>query len=143
MIQAVLLLAVATAGALGPAWTGGARLATTVFGIALIAGGLTLAVRAGRDLGDALTPLPYPRASADLVVSGVYSRVRHPIYGGLVVGAVGWGLLTASLPAFAAAVLLLGFFEIKSRREEAWLEGRFLGYPVYRARTRRLIPWIG
>jgi protein-S-isoprenylcysteine O-methyltransferase Ste14 len=43
----------------------------------------------------------------------------------------------------AVAVVLLGFFELKSRREETWLEERFPDYPAYRARTRRLIPWIG
>jgi len=51
-------------------------------------------------------------------------------------------LLAASPPALAAAAVLLGFFELKSRREEAWLEHRFVGYAAYRGRTRRLIPWI-
>jgi protein-S-isoprenylcysteine O-methyltransferase Ste14 len=142
-IQGLLLVAIAAVGILGPAWAGGIRVATFIGGALLIAAGLVLAVRGIRDLRDALTPLPYPRADADLVETGVYARVRHPIYGGLVVAAAGWGLLTASPAALAGAVLLLGFFELKSRREEAWLEDRFAGYAAYRARTRRLIPWIG
>jgi protein-S-isoprenylcysteine O-methyltransferase Ste14 len=40
-------------------------------------------------------------------------------------------------------VLLFGFFELKSRREEVWLVERYPGYVAYRERTRRLIPWIG
>ncbi len=48
--------------------------------------------------------------------------VRHPIYGGLVLASLGWGLLTASPATIGAAIVLLGFFELKSRREEAWLE---------------------
>ncbi len=92
---------------------------------------------------DALTPLPYPRDGAGLVETGVYARVRHPIYGGLVLAAFGWGLLAASPVAIALAAVLLGFFELKSRREEVWLAERFPGYPAYRERTRRLIPWIG
>jgi protein-S-isoprenylcysteine O-methyltransferase Ste14 len=142
-IQGLLLVAIAAAGLLGPAWTNGIRVATSIGGALLIAGGLALAVRGIRDLREALTPLPYPRADADLVETGVYARVRHPIYGGLVVAAAGWGLLTASPAALAGTALLLGFFELKSRREEAWLEDRFAGYAAYRARTRRLIPWIG
>jgi protein-S-isoprenylcysteine O-methyltransferase Ste14 len=142
-IQGILLVAIAAAGVLGPAWTGGIRVATSVGGALLIVSGLTLAVLGTRDLQGALTPFPHPRADADLVETGVYRLVRHPIYGGLVVAAVGWSLLTASPAALAGAVLLLGFFELKSRREEAWLEGRFPGYAMYRARTRRLIPWIG
>lgn len=142
-IQGVLLLVVVAAGSLGPAWTGGLRVVASVGGAVLIAAGLALALRGVRDLRGALTPFPHPRADAELVETGVYRYARHPIYGGLVIAATGWGLLTASPAALAAAVLLLGFFELKSRREEAWLDRRFPGYAAYRARTRRLIPWIG
>jgi protein-S-isoprenylcysteine O-methyltransferase Ste14 len=57
-------------------------------------------------------------------------------------GAAGWGLATASLPALAGAVLLLGFFDLKSRREELWLAEQYEGYAAYRGRTRRMLPWI-
>jgi protein-S-isoprenylcysteine O-methyltransferase Ste14 len=143
VLQGVLLLTVAGAGVLGPAWTGMPRTVTSVVGGVGIAVGLILALRGVRDLGSALTPLPHPLPDVDLVVSGVYGLVRHPIYGGLVIAALGWGLVTASPAALAAAVVLWGFFELKSRREEVWLETQFAGYPAYRARTRRLIPWIG
>jgi protein-S-isoprenylcysteine O-methyltransferase Ste14 len=143
VIQGVLLVAVAAAGWLGPAWDGTLRLLGSTTGIALMLAGLWLAVRGIKDLRGALTPLPYPRPGSELVETGVYALVRHPIYGGLVIAGIGWGLLTASPAAIAAALVLLGFFQLKSRREEAWLEGRFPGYAAYRARTRRLIPWIG
>ena len=68
--------------------------------------------------------------------------VRHPIYGGLVLGAIGWGLAMAAPLAIAAGALLGVFFDLKSRREEAWLTGRYAEYPAYRARTRKLLPWI-
>jgi protein-S-isoprenylcysteine O-methyltransferase Ste14 len=142
-IQGVLLVIAAVAGLLGPAWSGPIRLATSIAGAVLIAAGGVLAARGLYDLRDALTALPYPRADADLVQTGVYALVRHPIYGGIVVAAVGWGLLTASPAALLASVALFGFFQLKSRREEIWLAGRFAGYAAYRARTRRLIPWIG
>lgn len=142
-IQSVLLAASAVAGAFGPAWDGGGRLATTIAGILLVAGGVTLAIRGAHDLGHALTPLPYPRDHAELVESGIFARVRHPIYGGLVLLTAGWGSITASPAALAGATIVLGFFELKSRREEVWLERRFAGYDAYRARTRRLIPWVG
>lgn len=142
-IQAILLVAIALAGLLGPAWAGGVRVVTSIGGALLIGAGSFLALRGTLDLGGALTPLPYPRADAELVETGVYARVRHPIYGGLVIISAGWGLVTASPAALAGSVVLLGFFELKSRREEAWLERRFAGYAAYRTRTRRLIPWLG
>ncbi len=142
-IQVVLLVATVAAGVLGPAWGDPFRIATSIVGVALVIGGLVLSIRGANDLSDALTPLPYPRDDAELVESGIYAHVRHPIYGGLILGAFGWGFLTASLPALGLAFVLWGFFQLKSRREEAWLETRFPGYPAYRERTRRLIPWIG
>ena len=48
------------------------------------------------DLGRNLTPVPRPREDAELVETGVYSLVRHPMYGALIVTAVGWGLVAAS-----------------------------------------------
>ena len=68
---------------------------------------------------------------------------RIPAIAGLAIAAVGWGLLTASPLALVVAFVLFGFFELKSRREEAWLDRQFAAYAAYRARTRRLIPWIG
>jgi len=143
VIHFVLLAALAAAGLLGPAWDGMARLATSLIGLAFLAAGVVLAARGLRDLSDALTPLPYPRSDAQLVETGVYAYARHPIYGGLILGAVGWGSLAASPVALVLAAVLFGFFQLKSRREEIWLVQRFADYPAYRERTRRLIPWIG
>jgi protein-S-isoprenylcysteine O-methyltransferase Ste14 len=94
------------------------------------------------DLREALTPLPHPRAGASLVDTGSYRLVRHPIYGGIVLGAAGYGLVTASPLALVGAAALLGFFRLKSGREEMWLEQRYPGYPAYRTRTRRMIPFL-
>jgi protein-S-isoprenylcysteine O-methyltransferase Ste14 len=64
------------------------------------------------------------------------------MYGGGVIAALGWGLAMASPMALAAAFVLGVFFDLKSRREEAWLAEQFAGYGAYRRRTRRLIPWL-
>ena len=142
VIQFALLAAVAVAGLAGPAWEGAARTATTVLGAGLLAAGLVLAFRGVVDLRDALTPLPHPRDGASLVDTGSYRLVRHPIYGGIIVGAAGYGLVMASPLALVGAAVLLGFFRLKSAREELWLEARYPGYAAYRARTRRLVPFV-
>ncbi len=142
-IQVVLFPLEALAGLAGPAWGGALRAVTSVAGAGLVAAGAALGLWALVGLGGALTPLPYPRDGATLVAIGAYRLVRHPIYGGIIVAAAGWGLLTASPAALVGALTLLAFFRLKSAREEVWLAARYPGYPAYRARTRRLIPFIG
>jgi len=141
LIQGVLLVGVVAAGWLfGPAWSGPPRLAGIVVGIVLVTGGVVLGFRGVADLRDALTPLPRPRDGAELVETGVYAFVRHPIYGGLILAAFGWAIVQASIVAVALVVLLAAFLRVKSTREEAWLEQRFPAYAAYRMRTPRLIP---
>lgn len=142
VIQFVLLGLVAVAGTLGPAWDGAARIVTTLAGAILLATGSILAARGLVDLREALTPLPHPRDGAALIETGAYALVRHPIYGGIVLGATGYALLTASPAAILGTLVLLAFFRLKSAREEAWLAARCATYEAYRARTRRLIPYV-
>ena len=142
LIQGVLLVVVAAAGwSLGPDWSGPLRLVGAAVGTALITGGIVLALRGVVDLGGALTPLPRPRDDAELVETGAYGLVRHPIYGGLILVGFGWAIVQASVVAVALAVVLAGFLLVKSAREEAWLNQRFPAYAAYSARTRRFIPW--
>lgn len=143
VLQIILLLAVALSALAGPAWSGPARALVAVIGAALMGVGGGLMFRGTRDLGDALTPLPHPRDSASLVVSGVYARVRHPIYGGVILGCLGWSLVWASVAGLVLALVVALFFTAKSMREEAWLVERFPDYRDYRARTRRFTPWFG
>ena len=144
-IQFVLFAAIGVAGlALPGAWGGTVATIAAVAGWALVGAGgvLALAGIAGLQGGDALTAVPHPRDEARLVERGAYRLVRHPIYGGLVIAAAGWALARGSVAALAGAAALLVFFDLKRRREEAWLDERFADYAAYRARTRRLIPWL-
>ena len=140
--QLLLALVLLRAATVGPAWRGTPRIATSVAGLAVMGGGILFAARAVRDLGRSLTPLPRPRDGAELVQTGTYASVRHPIYGGLVLASAGWGLLTASPAALALVPVVAAFFWLKSAREEAWLAERFPGYEAYRLRTSRLLPGI-
>ena len=151
LLQGLLL---ATVGVSGLATVAGVaalpRTAEGMFRIVLAGVGLVLIVlgaeqarRGVRDLGRNLTPLPYPTDRAQLVETGIYRRVRHPIYGGLILMSIGWAHLTASLAALVVAAQLIPFFWLKYSLEERWLESRFDGYAAYRRRTRRFIAWPG
>lgn len=93
-------------------------------------------------LGKNLSPLPHPKAGAQLVERGVYGLVRHPIYGGLITGTLGWALLRGSTLTLIYTFILFGFFELKTRREEAQLGRAFADYEAYRKRVRKFIPFI-
>ncbi len=109
--------------------------------MAIAAGGM-LALRGAWDLRPSLSPFPRPIDGAPLVESGVYRLVRHPIYSGLVLAGLGWGVLSGSILALLAAGLLFVLFAAKSRREETWLREAHPGYAAYAARTKRLVPWL-
>jgi protein-S-isoprenylcysteine O-methyltransferase Ste14 len=53
---------------------------TIVFGL----GALLLLGRSLLDLGQNLTPLPHPRDDGQLVQTGIYDLVRHPLYSGVI-----------------------------------------------------------
>jgi len=115
---------------------------TLAAGVSLIAVGLLVVAWGAAALGSNLTPFPRPRPSATLVETGAYHHVRHPIYSGLVLAAVGWSVATASPLALVPTVLLALLFDAKSRREEAWLTEGLPGYAAYRARTRKFLPGV-
>lgn len=124
----------------GPRWPRpllwGARLAALP---ALGIGGWLVASAPGA-LGANLTPFPRPRPTATLVRQGIYARVRHPIYGGLILLAWGWALLTANTSRLGCAGALVALFAAKARREETWLEERFPEYAAYRDAVPRFLP---
>ena len=113
-----------------------------VLGLILLGAGGLIAMFGVLSLGRNLTAVPYPKEEANLVESGAYRYVRHPIYSGIIIGSFGWALLTNSLFALFLSAVLFLFFDIKSRREEQWLVEKYENYPDYQRRVRKLIPLI-
>jgi protein-S-isoprenylcysteine O-methyltransferase Ste14 len=135
--------------AIGPGWIDvrpdlpdGTRMAALLAGVALGGVGLALAVSGIVWLGDNLSALPHPKDNATLVQSGPYALARHPIYCGLIVGAVGWALIHVSAMTLIYAGVLFAFFDLKSRREERYLAQKFPDYAAYQHRVRKLIPFV-
>ncbi len=111
-------------------------------GAAVGAAGIVLFLAGAVGLGRSLTPFPRPRERGRLAEGGVYRLVRHPIYGGALLVALGWSIARAPWGLIATVVLVL-FFELKARREEGWLVERYPGYEDYRRRVRRrFVPWL-
>lgn len=79
----------------------------------------------------------------ELITSGLYALIRHPIYTGIILLALGTFLESARISALIFLVLLVAFLLFKLRAEEAFLMEQFPEqYPRYRERTKALIPYI-
>ncbi len=125
-----------------PVWpTPFARLASIGGGMVLATGTLLLLAAIFR-MGPNLTPVPYPREQATLIETGPYRIVRHPMYCGGILIALGWAFFIHGWLTLAYAFVMLLFFDVKSRREEKWLRDKFSGYASYQKRVRKLIPFI-
>ena len=112
------------------------------FGYGTFILGTVIALMAAINLGKNLTPLPRPKENAVLIQVGLYRFVRHPIYFGVIVLSIGWGLIQQSTLVWMYVLIIAIFFDIKSRKEEQWLVERFSAYVDYQGRVRKLIPWV-
>ncbi len=141
--QVVLMAAILLSALVGFEWPARLEWATYAVGAPLLALGVGLLAAGAAGLGAALTPFPAPRSGQQLQTTGIYRRVRHPMYGGGILVALGWSAIFATVVGLALTVLLALFFVLKSRREELWLEQSYSGYGDYRRRTRRrFIPFV-
>lgn len=111
-------------------------------GLVLLACGLGLALLArfylGRNWGMPMTTKDEP----ELVSSGPYRLVRHPIYSGLLLAILGTALATNILYLIALA-LFGAYFIYSATVEERLMTSSFpKEYPSYQARTKMLIPFV-
>lgn len=105
----------------------------------LLLSGNTLCIMVVLDLGRSLGIMPEARR---LVTTGVYRRVRHPLYLAEDIALLGIFLQFRSWPA---AAVLLAHLIVQLRRmdwEEGILSGVFPEYAEYQRRSHRLVPGL-
>jgi len=111
-------------------------------GLVLFALGLGFAISArlhiGRNWGTPMTQKDEP----ELVTSGPYHLVRHPIYSGILTAGVGTAVALSWL--WLTAVALAGvYFLYSAMVEERDMTDQFPdSYPVYKHSTKMLVPFI-
>lgn len=125
-----------------PSWPPALWLVSSLVGATLMIAGLSLLLGGLLRLGANLTPLPYPKPDGSLVQTGPYRWVRHPMYSGGILIALGWALAAHGWLTLGYATVLLVFLDFKSAREERWLTEKFPDYPNYQRRVRKLIPFV-
>jgi protein-S-isoprenylcysteine O-methyltransferase Ste14 len=82
------------------------------------------------------------REDHELVTSGPYSYVRHPIYTGILLTTIGTTLALGLFGLLFFAVAFV-YFLVSARTEEKMMLAQFPDtYPAYRRRTKMLIPFV-
>jgi protein-S-isoprenylcysteine O-methyltransferase Ste14 len=111
-------------------------------GVAMFVLGLALAVWARRYLGRNWGMPMSQKTDPQLVTTGPYHSVRHPIYSGLILAMAGTAL-AVSLYWLVAVVVLGAYFIYSATVEERYMADRFPGtYPEYKQHTKMLIPFL-
>jgi protein-S-isoprenylcysteine O-methyltransferase Ste14 len=108
-----------------------------------MAGGLFFAVWARHHLGNNWSQAVTIKQGQELITSGPYAVVRHPIYTGLLFGFIGMAVALGELRGILAVALVLGVLWAKRRLEERWIREHFgESYDAYSRRVRVLLPYL-
>lgn len=79
----------------------------------------------------------------ELVERGPYAYVRHPIYSGLLLMALGSAVISGRAGAVVALAIFFFGFWLKAGQEERLLTEHFPDeYPKYKARVKAFIPFV-
>jgi len=111
-------------------------------GIAICALGLVFAIWARVQLGANWGPPMTVRENPELVTSGPYSLVRHPIYTGVLAAQLGSALASGNVWLLLLATCLPYLIYSATKEEKLMTEQFPDQYPEYKSRTNMLIPFV-
>jgi protein-S-isoprenylcysteine O-methyltransferase Ste14 len=112
-------------------------------GAALTVTGLLFSVWARNHIGGNWSAIVTIKQDHQLITSGPYALVRHPIYTGLLLAFIGSALARGEWRGVLAVLIAFWAFWRKLRLEERWMQEKFgAAYSVYSSRVAALIPFI-
>jgi protein-S-isoprenylcysteine O-methyltransferase Ste14 len=112
-------------------------------GAMLTTAGLLFSVWARLHLGRHWSATVTLKQGHELITSGPYALVRHPIYTGLLLGFVGSAIALGEVRGLLAVAIVFAALWRKLRLEERWMVERFgPSYQAYAGRVAALVPWI-
>lgn len=118
----------------GP-WRAGAGLLLFVLGLGFA---IWARLHIGQNWGTPMTRKEEP----ELVTSGPYRLVRHPIYSGILIAGIGTSV-SLDWSGLAVVALAGAYFVYSAVIEERYMTERFPdAYPAYKRSTRMLVPFI-
>ena len=112
-------------------------------GAAVTTAGLLFAVWARHHLGSNWSRSVTIKQDHELITTGPYAVVRHPIYTGILAGFIGMAIAISQVRGFVVFVLFFLAFWIKLRMEEQWMHSQFGEvYAAYAQHTAALVPYL-
>lgn len=112
-------------------------------GFAVLVLGLAFSIWARNTIGRNWSGVVTVKQDHELVRSGPYRWVRHPIYTGLLAGFAGSAIARGEWRGVLAVVIVFVALWRKLKLEERWMIETFGGaYVRYRAEVRALIPFV-
>jgi len=112
-------------------------------GLAITIVGLALSVWARIQIGTNWSGLIHVKEGHQLMHTGSYAIVRHPIYSGFMLATLGTAIAFGEISGLIAFVMILGAWGYKSRLEEtAMIEHFGEEYETYRRKVKGLIPFV-
>jgi protein-S-isoprenylcysteine O-methyltransferase Ste14 len=112
-------------------------------GAAATLGGLMFAVWARVHLGRNWSRSVTIKQDHELITTGPYALVRHPIYTGILTGLLGTAIAICQVRGFIGFTLFFFAFWIKFRMEEQWMRSEFgETYASYAHHTAALVPYL-
>ena len=97
--------------------------------------GVNISVISLLALNRSLSPFPTPKQGAELIQSGIYKYVRHPIYTGILFFTFGFSLFSENTLRLIIFVSLLILFRFKAGYEEKLLQKKYPNYETYKKTT--------
>ncbi len=113
-------------------------------GLIVLAIGLAFAVWARNHLGRNWSAIVTVKQDHELVRTGPYRLVRHPIYSGLLLAILGTAIAIGEWRGLLAFAFIAAGLSFKMKLEERFMSESFPDqYPRYRAQVPALIPFLG
>lgn len=86
--------------------------------------------------------IPEIKDNAELITTGAYAYVRHPMYFSVLLMMLGFLIAHLDFLALLAyAILIFALFLKASKEEKLWIE-KSEKYPAYKAKTKSIFPFI-
>jgi protein-S-isoprenylcysteine O-methyltransferase Ste14 len=112
-------------------------------GAVVLIAGLLFAIWAREHLGRNWSRSVTIKQDHELIATGPYAVVRHPIYTGILTGFLGTAIAVSQVRGFIAFVLIFLALWIKLRMEEQWMRSQFgETYAAYTRQTAALVPYL-